>query len=255
MGHAGTWPSRTAPKALIKWSLREDAPTMTALRIGLMVPANNTTMEAELLAWLPQGAVCTTLRIPRQQGLLTEGDIPAYVEKAESLAGCFAKEPVDLVVYGCTAAGILAGPERDAAIASSLERITGSPVVTTASSMVASLRDEEASDIALVTPYSDEVNRRLKAFLAQAEIRVRNMRTLGAASVEELGAIGADAVAGLARETVDDGCDALFIACSQLPTRAIVGPLEKEFRKPVWSSVMATAWRAAETLGVAMNEA
>lgn len=225
------------------------------LHIGLMVPANNTTMESELLAWLPAGASCRTLRIPRQQGLLTPADIPAYVGQAESMAKAFGEDPVDLVVYGCTAAGILAGPGRDAAIAASLSKITGKRVVTTASSMVASLREDEAGDIALVTPYSDEVNERLKAFLAHADIRVRNMRSLGATNVEELGAIGAGAVADLARETVDGECDALFIACSQLPTRAIVGPLEREFRKPVWSSIKATAWCAAETLGVRLNEA
>jgi maleate isomerase len=225
------------------------------LKIGLMIPANNTTMESEIVAWLPAGASCATLRIPRQKGLLTLADIPAYVGQAESMAETFCREPVDLVVYGCTAAGILAGPERDAAIADSLARITGKPVVTTASSMVASLREDGAADIALVTPYSDEVNERLMAFLAHSEIRVRSMRSFGASNVEELGAIGAEAVAGLARETVDSGCDALFIACSQLPTRAIVGPLEKEFRRPVWSSIKATAWSACDALGVALNDA
>ena len=225
------------------------------LKIGLMVPANNTTMETELLAWLPAGASCRTLRIPRQKGLLTPADIPGYVGQAESMAKAFGEEPVDLVVYGCTAAGILAGPERDAAIAASLSKITGRPVVTTASAMVESLREEGAGDIALVTPYSDEVNDRLKAFLAHADIRVRNMRSFGAANVEELGAIGAEAVAGLARETVDGACDALFIACSQLPTRAIIGPLEKELGRPVWSSIKATAWRACATLGVDLNKA
>jgi maleate cis-trans isomerase len=225
------------------------------MKIGLMVPANNTTMESELLAWLPAGASCRTLRIPRQQGLLTTADIPAYVGQAESMARAFAEDPVDVVVYGCTAAGILAGPERDRAIAASLQAITGRPVVTTASSMVASLQEEDAESIALVTPYQDEVNERLKAFLAHSEIRVRSMRSLGATNVEELGAIGAEAVAALARETVDGECDALFIACSQLPTRAIVGPLEREFQRPVWSSIKATAWRACNALGVALNKA
>jgi maleate cis-trans isomerase len=225
------------------------------LKIGLMVPANNTTMEAELLAWLPAGASCRTLRIPRQAGLLTEADLPAYVGQAEALARTFAQDRVDLVVYGCTAAGILAGPGRDAAIAASLSGITGSPVVTTASAMVASLEEEAAEAIALVTPYQDAVNERLKAFLAHSDIRVRKMRSFGAANVEELGAIGADAVAGLARETVDAECDALFIACSQLPTRAIVGPLEQELGRPVWSSIKATAWRACGTLGIALNKA
>jgi len=99
-----------------------------SVKIGLLVPANNTTMEAELLAWLPQGASCRTLRVLRQQGLLTLADIPSYVSKAESLAQVFVEDPVDLVVYGCTAAGILAGPERDAAIAASLSSIKASGV-------------------------------------------------------------------------------------------------------------------------------
>ncbi len=226
----------------------------TALKIGLMVPANNTTMEGELLEWLPQGATCRTLRIPRQQGLLTMADIPAYVGQAESLAGAFAEDPVDLVVYGCTAAGILAGPERDAGIAASLSRITGSPCVTTASSMVESLREAGAHDIALVTPYSAEVNEQLKSLLARSGIAVRRMSSFEAANVEELGKIGADAVAARARETMDMECDALFIACSQLPTRSVVGALEREFGRPVWSSIKATAWRACGALGVALNK-
>lgn len=226
----------------------------TGLKVGLMVPANNTTMEGELLAWIPQGASCRTLRIPRQAGLLTERDIPAYVAQAESLAADFAEDPVDLVIYGCTAAGILAGPERDAEIARSLEAITGAPVVTTASSMAESLRAARASEIALVTPYQPEVNEKLKTLLARSGIGVRRMSTFGAANVEELGAIGADAVAERARQTMDERCDALFIACSQLPTRSVVGPLQSEFGRPVWSSIKATAWRACATLGVALNE-
>lgn len=224
------------------------------LKIGLMVPANNTTMEGELIEWLPQGATCRTLRIPRQRGLLTMADIPAYVGLAESMAGAFTEDPVDLVVYGCTAAGILAGPERDAGIAESLSGITGAPVVTTASSMVASLREARAHDIALVTPYAAEVNEQLKSLLARSGIAVRRMSSFEAANVEELGKIGPDAVVTRARETMDEGCDALFIACSQLPTRAIVGPLEQEFKRPVWSSIKATAWRACETLGVPLRQ-
>ena len=34
------------------------------IRVGLMVPINNTTMEGELLGWLPEGSTVRTLRIP-----------------------------------------------------------------------------------------------------------------------------------------------------------------------------------------------
>jgi len=225
------------------------------LKIGLMVPANNTTMEGEMLQWLPEGATCRTLLIPRQPGLLTKATLPAYVDQAMKLAEQFSGEPVDLVVYGCTAAGILAGPERDAEIAGSLTKITGAPCVTTANSMVVSLKEARAHDIALVTPYSPEVNEQLKALLARSSIGVRRMSSFEAPTVEELGRIDSKQVAARARETMGDDCDALFIACSQLPTRSVVGPLEKEFKRPVWSSIKATAWRACGELGVALNKA
>ena len=52
----------------------------------LMVPSNNTTMEGELLAWLPAGSTVTTAKIPRGPGLLTQETIPAYRDNAISLA-------------------------------------------------------------------------------------------------------------------------------------------------------------------------
>ncbi len=221
-----------------------------ALKIGLMVPGNNTTMEPELLAWMPQAATCITLRIPRGRGTLALADIPAYVAKGKAMAAEFADRGIDVVVSGCTAAGILAGPARDAEIASALAEITRCPTVTTASAMVTCLIAEQAHDIALVTPYSDPVNERLKSFLAHSDIRVRRMSSFGAATVDELAAIQPHAVAALARKTMGDDCDALFIACSQLPTYSILGGLQEELRRPVWSSIKATAWEAKKTLGI-----
>jgi maleate cis-trans isomerase len=39
---------------------------------------------------------------------------------------------------------------------------------------------------------------------------------------------------------MDDHCDALFVACAQLPTHAILDELRREFRRPVLSSNWAT---------------
>lgn len=49
------------------------------LKVGLMVPANNTTMERELTAWLPDGSRCVTLRIPRGAGFVDQGN-PASLQ-------------------------------------------------------------------------------------------------------------------------------------------------------------------------------
>ena len=221
---------------------------MKPLRIGLMVPGNNTTMEAELLKWLPQGSSCRTIKIPRAAGLLTRETVPAYKAKALELARGFVESELDAVVYGCTAAGFIYGPSGDAELAAQLAQITGKPVVTTARAMVDALEHSGASDVAVVTPYGDVVNQQLTAFLAESDIRVTRLRTFNASSVDELGRITADQVAGLARDTVTSESDALFIACSQLPTHAIVGALQNEFKRPVWSSIQASAWQTEEKL-------
>ena len=218
----------------------------SGIRIGLMVPVNNTTMESELLAWLPESSTCRTLRIARGKGTLTPVDLPAYVAQAMTMAKAFAGESVDLVVYGCTAAGFMAGPSRDAEIAAELCAVTGKPVVTTASAMIAALRHLGTRNIALISPYLDHVNERLQAFLEQSGIGVEILAGFHAQSTDELAAITPAQIAALARKTMRASCDALCIACSQLPTREILGDLEREFGRPVWSSIRATAWQVSK---------
>jgi maleate cis-trans isomerase len=216
----------------------------TTLNVGLMVPINNTTFEGEILAWLPAGSTCTTLRIPRGKDLLTLETLPAYKAQALSLAVRFAVADIDVVAYGCTAAGFISGPAGDTQLARELAAITGKPVVTTARSMVLALQEVKAKNIALVTPYMDTVNEQLKAFLSDGGIHVRRFNSFYAANVDDLGRIRSDAVASLARETMDDDCDGLFIACAQLPTREILDDLSKEFKRPVLSANWATTRQA-----------
>jgi len=219
------------------------------LKIGLMVPANNTTMEGELLKWLPAGSSCRTIRIPRGAGMLTKETVPAYKAKALELAAQqFAGEELDMVVYGCTAAGFIYGPQGDAELAAQLAATTGKPVVTTASAMVRALQEDGAMTVAIVTPYQDHVNQQLTAFLAASDIGVKRLSSFNASTTEELGRITAEQVAQRARETMGDDCDALLIACSQLPTHAILAGLRSEMGRPVWSSIQASAWQTEKRL-------
>jgi len=221
---------------------------MAALSFGLMVPANNTTMESELLAWLPGGSTCCTLRIPRGEGMLGPTEIPAYVARALELAKRYDPAHTDIVAYGCTAAGFIGGPARDAAIQQDLAAITGRPVVTTANAMVETLRHIGARRVAVVTPYLDLVNDRLRAYLEQSGIQVARLASFMAATTDELAAITPSQIAAIARETMTADSDAMFIACSQLPTHAILDGLAREFGKPVWSSIKATAWHMKRML-------
>lgn len=215
-----------------------------ALHVGLMVPINNTTMERELLAWLPAGSTCDTQRIPRGKGLLTKETLPEYMAQALQMAKTFSDPAVDVVAYGCTAAGFISGPAGDAALQKNLASITGKNVVTTARSMVVAFQEIGMNKIALVTPYPDAVNTQLKAFLTDGGIEVKRFNSFYAQNTDELGRIQAHQVAKLARDTMADDCEAMFIGCSQLPTFEILDDLQREFGRPVFSSIQVTAHRA-----------
>jgi len=223
----------------------ENSARAAPLKVGLMVPSNNTTMQVELGAWLPPGSTVTTVKIPRGQGLLTKETLPAYRDSAVTLARQhFRDAGFDLIAYGCTAAGFLSGPAGDAELSAMLTEATGLPVVTTARAMVRALQHDRVNHIAVVTPYHDEVNRQLQAFLADGGVGVVRLDTFRAPDVDALGRITAAEVRELARATMGPDCDALFIGCSQLPTHAILDGLQDEFQRPAWSSISATAWDA-----------
>lgn len=223
---------------------------MRALRVGLMVPINNTTMEGELAAWLPPGSSVTRVGIPRGAGLLTRETMPAYRDAAVALAAQhFCSATHDILAYGCTAAGFISGPKGDAELQAELSRVTGLPVVTTARAMVVALQAAGARRIAVVTPYQDAVNEQLTDFLADGGIAVERLATFRAPDVNALGRITAEEVRGLAEATMGEDCDALFIGCSQLPTHAVLGGLAARFAKPALSSIQATAWDAQRVMG------
>ena len=217
-----------------------------APHFGLMVPANNTTMEREIPGWT-KGGSCDVIRIPRPPGLLTHQDIPAYVDQALQLSHKYQHNPVDVVIYGCTAAGILAGPAQDAEIGRKLSERTGRPVVTTATSTARWLQDQALKHIALLTPYSDGVNQSLIAFLGAFGVGVKALHSMQARDTAALGAITSEQVEQAARKLMNDDCDGMFIACSQLPTAGVRETLQTYFGRPVGSSIHATAVYAMQS--------
>ena len=216
-------------------------------RVLIVVPENNTTMEPEISALCPALAPIQVARVKRPPRTLLLEDLPAYAEATVDAIEPFAAEPLDLVIYGCTAAGFLGGPDGNARMVERLRERTGATVVSTAGAMIEALRGAGVSETAVVTPYLQPVNDGLRAYLELSGIAVETLNSFFCKTTAELGAIGEDQVLELARRTVTPDSKSLFIACSQLPTLSAVAKLRNELDIPVWSSIQATAWAGAES--------
>jgi len=217
-------------------------------RVLIVVPENNTTMEPEISALCPALAPMPVARVKRPPRTLLLEDLPAYGEATLAAIKPFADEQLDLVIYGCTAAGFLGGPAGNAAMVDKLRQRTGASVVSTAGAMVDVLHEEGADETAVVTPYLQPVNDGLRVYLESSGIAVETLNSFFCKTTAELGAISEDQVLDLALRTVTPQSKALFIACSQLPTLKTVAALREKLDIPVWSSIQATAWAAANAL-------
>ena len=214
----------------------------------IVVPENNTTMEPEISVLCPALAPMPVARVKRPPRTLLLEDLPAYGEATLDAIEPFANELFDLVIYGCTAAGFLGGPAGNARMVEKLRARTNASVVSTAGAMVDVLRDEGISETAVVTPYLQPVNNGLRAYLNSSGIAVETLNSFFCKTTAELGAVTEVQVFELALRTVTPKSKSLFIACSQLPTLRTVAALRAKLDIPVWSSIQATAWAAANTL-------
>jgi maleate cis-trans isomerase len=214
----------------------------------IVVPENNTTMEPEISALCPALAPIAVARVKRPARTLLLEDLPAYAEATLDAIEPFAAERWDLVIYGCTAAGFLGGPNRNAHMVACLREHTRATVVSTAGAMIDALRRAGVPETAVVTPYLQPVNDRLRGYLEFSGIQVETLNSFFCKTTAELGAITEDQVLELARRTVTPRSKSLFVACSQLPTLNAVARLRVELGIPVWSSIQATAWAGAAAL-------
>jgi len=220
-------------------------------RTGLLVvPANNTTMEHEMNALCPGLAPFLVARVPRPARTLTLDDLPAYRTATLGAVEPFLDRKLDLVVYGCTAAGFLGGRAGNAMMVRALEEMTGAVVVSTAGAMEQVLAEEGVQQTAVVTPYLAPVNDGLRGYLRDAGIGVEVLDSFFCETVQHLGEITEPEVREKALATVTPESRALFIACSQLPTMGVVPELRQRLGIPVWSSIRATAWAAERALAV-----
>ena len=71
----------------------------------------------------------------------------------------------DVVVFGCTSAGALRGPAYEQELAGEIAKATGAPTVTIMGAVVDELSRLKVNSVAVLTPYSEEINDTIKESL------------------------------------------------------------------------------------------
>ncbi|MFJ9032725.1 Asp/Glu racemase [Streptomyces sp. NPDC102274] len=231
------------------------------IRIGLVVPSSNVTVETEmpqLLGRHPEANFSFHASRMRMHTVSPE-HLRAMNAQRERCVLELGDAGVDAVLYACLVALMVGGPgeHQRAESAISEQLSTGganAAVLSSAGALSEGLRALKARRIALVTPYTLPLARKVVAYLEAEGFDVADWRALEVEDNEQVGRIPGVRVMSAARDLDLDGVDALVIsACVQMPSLDLVQAAEDEFGVPVVSAATAGAYTLLRKLGLTVD--
>jgi maleate isomerase len=211
-------------------------------RLGLIVPSLNVTIEPEFNAVVPNDITILATRLMLEQGDLKS--LERMAKLTEQACDLLSSAVVDVVAYACTTGSLVKGLEWESRLIERMQSRTRARVITTAGAVIDALKIMGLKKVAVGTPYTEELNEVEQKFLQSNGIKVVKMKGLGCVKGEDLHKYSPEKTKGLAFDVDSKEAEGIFLSCTDLKTVTVIEEIEKELRKPVISSNMATLWKA-----------
>lgn len=216
-------------------------------RLGVMVPSVNVVLEDDLPKQLMPGVMAHYTRVKLSAN--TEAEIASMADHVPHAAADLADAKVDVIGFACTGGSVIGGLGYDRRIADGITAKTSIPATTTASAIVAGLRELGATRIALGTPYEAWLNEKEVGFFEASGFRVVSERGLGMSDPGECQAVDQTTIRQLARDIDRTDADAIVLSCANFRAWDVVSEMERELGKPVITSNNAIVWHMLKLIG------
>jgi len=228
-------------------------------RIGLVIPASNTTIEPEFNQMAPEGVSIHASRAVLKD--VTSSGLTDMEEEIYKAASVIMAVGPSVIVVGCTTGSLIKGLGYDQKMIQKIKNITNVEVITTSTAVIEALRSFKIAKVAVATPYTDEVNQRVKNFIDGHGFQVIQIKCLGYHKFEKSYPLASRPVSGiglldpsvaynLARDVDTNKADGIFISCTNFRTIEIIKALEDNLGKPVITSNQATMAMALGNMGI-----
>ncbi|MCW2217228.1 maleate isomerase [Bradyrhizobium japonicum] len=220
-------------------------------RLGMMTPSSNSVLEPVTSSML-HGVAGVTAHFSRfrvteialDTAALSQFDASVMLPAADLLADA----RVDAIAWNGTSASWL-GIGRDRSLCEAIAARTGIPATTSTLACIDAVRVLGAGRVGLVSPYMDDVQRRIGDVWAEEGIAPHAERHLGLRDNFSFGEVTPATIADMIRTVAADGADAVVILCTNLDGAALAASLERELGIAVLDSVAVTLWRTLELAG------
>ncbi len=211
------------------------------MRLGVLLPSSNTTMETELSKIFYQQKTDVTVHFARM-GLVTV-DPTALVEMKNELESEVKKlkdADIDFLIYGCTSGSLLNGKAYSDQIINEINRLLKKEdsSTTTSQCVLNSLEFLGVNKLIVFTPYIEEINHLEKCFLEDNGYHIVSIKGMKLGDNLEIGKISPAKLLNFIKSSIADikKADGIFLSCTNLPTFKIIDFLEKKYQIPAISS-------------------
>lgn len=228
------------------------------IRLGLIVPSSNVTMERELpelfgrrQAIAPERFSFHTSRVRMKS--VTPEELAAMNAQADRACAELADARVNLVAYACLVAVMAEGSGAHARAQDRLGRALAeegcdAPVVSSAGALVDTLHDMGALRIGMIAPYAPALTDRVRSYLEEEGIHVCDVRSLSVTDNSAVGRLDPAGLIPIAQELKSDVDAVVLSACVQMPSLASIEIAEQHLGIPVLSAATATVYQILRRL-------
>ena len=245
----GSLPGAYRPVA-VPW--RPDRGIGAEGRLGVIVLATDEVSEAALHAMVQGGEVALYVSRLANANPTTVENLrrmaPGITDAARLL---LPEDRIDALIYACTSGAMAIGEE------GVRQRVAAArpdvPVVTPGSAIVAALRALRAQRVALLTPYVDEVNDIVRAWIVGEGVEIVSLTRFGIFSDSDIAKVPPQVLHDAAVEADHGDADAVAILCTALRAWPVIERLEARLNKPVVTSHQAMLWHALRLAGLPMR--
>ncbi|MEU5701162.1 maleate cis-trans isomerase family protein [Streptomyces aurantiacus] len=234
---------------------------MKHVRVGLVVPSSNVTVETELPAILSRhpGASFSFHSSRMRMAKVSPEGLAAMNAQRERCVIELGDASPDLILYACLVAIMAGGPDEhrrvEGLVAEQLATGGSEALVrSSAGALVEGLHALGARRIGLVMPYMRPLAEQVVAYLTAEGFQIADWRALEVEDNREVGCIPGDRVMAAARSLDLAGVDAVVIsACVQMPSLALVEAAEQELGVPVISAATSGAYSVLKACGLPLT--
>jgi maleate isomerase len=240
---------------------RADAAS-SPLRIGMIVPSSNTTMETEIPEMFRRlvGGGAPDVSFHSSRAVLRRVDSESLDQMVGQVDRCtheLADARVDALAYACLVALMARGPGAHAGLEQRMGELTAgiagyAPVVTSsAGALVRAIAALGLRRVAIVTPYVEALTAQVVAYLEATGVEVTAAVSRGMSDNLAVGRLDPADLRVLVAEMDLSGAEGIVIsACVQMPSLPAIPAIEQETGLPVISAATATMWALLRGLGL-----